>query len=109
MLFRSNKPVVLDFYADWCVACIEFKLLTLPDQDVQALLRNFVMVQVDVTKNTASDQALMKQYGLFGPPALLFFDASGRELQSSRVVGFQNADKFSATLKTVREQFNMSE
>ncbi len=105
----QNKPVVLDFYADWCVACIEFKLLTLPDQDVQALLRNFVMVQVDVTKNTASDQALMKQYGLFGPPALLFFDASGRELQSSRVVGFQNADKFSATLKTVREQFNMSE
>lgn len=106
-LLEHEKPVILDFYADWCVSCIEFKLLTLPDQEVQALLNGFTLIQVDVTKNTQSDQELLKKYGLYGPPAILFFNPTGEEFKTSRVVGFQNPEKFSNTLSQVRNQFGM--
>ena len=90
----SARPVMVDFYADWCVACKEFEALTFSDAAVQRKLAGFTQLRVDVTANSAQDKALMKKYSLFGPPALLFFKSAGAELSSARVVGFQNASDF---------------
>lgn len=98
---QSKQPVMLDFYADWCVSCKEFELFTLVDPTVQQRLNGVRLLQVDVTANTPADQVLMKQFKLFGPPAILFFQA-GAQTDVFRVIGFQNAEKFAATLGTVR-------
>ncbi|WP_432719300.1 protein-disulfide reductase DsbD [Jeongeupia wiesaeckerbachi] len=95
-----GKPVIVDFYADWCVSCIEFERETLPDPRVKAALDRFVRLRADVTGNTVADAALLKHFGLYGPPALLFYDAEGK-LVRQRVIGFQHADAFLATLQTV--------
>ncbi len=94
----AGKVVMLDFYADWCVACKELELFTFSDPRVQMALKNAVLLQADVTKNTAEDAALLKRFNLFGPPGIIFFDANGEELKSLQVIGFQNADKFLTTL-----------
>ncbi|MDP2247244.1 MAG: protein-disulfide reductase DsbD, partial [Nitrosomonadales bacterium] len=94
----SGKIVMLDFYADWCVACKELELFTFSDPRVQAALKDAVLLQADVTKNTEDDAALLKRFNLFGPPGIIFFDATGEELNQMKVIGFQNADKFLATL-----------
>ncbi|WP_205700981.1 protein-disulfide reductase DsbD [Jeongeupia sp. USM3] len=95
-----GRPVIVDFYADWCISCIEFERETLPDPRVKARLDHFVRLRADVTGNTADDAALLKHFGLYGPPALLFYDAEGR-LSRQRVIGFQDADAFLATLNAV--------
>jgi len=94
----KGKMVMLDFYADWCVACKELELFTFSDPRVQATLKDAVLLQVDVTNNSDEDSALLKRFSLFGPPGIIFFDANGQELTQTRVIGFQNADKFLATL-----------
>lgn len=94
----AGKVVMLDFYADWCVACKELELFTFSDPRVQMALKNAVLLQADVTKNTAEDAALLKRFNLFGPPGIIFFDANGEEVKSLQVIGFQNADKFLTTL-----------
>lgn len=101
LLERSNQPVMLDFYADWCVTCKEFELFTLTDDTVKARLRGVRLVQVDVTANTADDQALLKHFQLFGPPAILFFEP-GQATSVHKVIGFQNAPRFADTLAQVR-------
>jgi len=99
MLANTNgKPVMLDFYADWCVACKELESFTFSDATVQQLLKNTILLQVDVTKNTDEDLALLKRFNLFGPPGIIFFNDKGRELSSIRTVGFQNAERFANTL-----------
>jgi thioredoxin:protein disulfide reductase len=95
----AGKPVMLDFYADWCVACKEMERFTFSDAQVQARMSNILLLQADVTNNTADDKALMKKFGLFGPPGIIFFDAKSQEV--GRVVGFQTADKFLGSLKVV--------
>ena len=90
----QGKPLMLDFYADWCVSCKEMEHLTFSDPAVRQTLSQAVLVQADVTKNDEQDRALLKRFGIFGPPAILFFDTQGQELQSYRVVGFMPADKF---------------
>lgn len=95
----NGKPVMLDFYADWCVACKEMESLTFSDNNIQQLLKNTVLLQADVTQNTEEEQALLKRFGLFGPPGIIFFNASGKELASIRTVGFQNAERFAQTLR----------
>ncbi|MDH4396586.1 MAG: protein-disulfide reductase DsbD [Limnobacter sp.] len=102
VIAASKQPVLIDFYADWCVSCKEFELFTLTDKTVQDKLSGFRLVRVDVTANNEADKALMKNFSLFGPPALLFFDVNGKEVKAQRVVGFQNANKFSETLTKVR-------
>ncbi len=99
----SAKPVMVDFYADWCVACKEFEALTFNDPAVRKKLGGFTLLRVDVTANTAQDKTLMKKYSLFGPPALLFFQSAGAELSAARVVGFQNAADFLGHLNQLPE------
>ena len=92
----AGKPVVLDYYADWCVSCQEMEKYTFSDPGVQAALAKVVLLQTDVTANDPQDRALLKHFGLFGPPAILFFGPEGAELTGYRVVGFMNAEKFRA-------------
>ena len=94
----KGQPVMLDFYADWCVACKEFEALTFSDEKVQQLLKNTMLLQVDMTANSDADKALLKRFALFGPPGIVFFNGNGQEMPSLKTVGFQNADHFSATL-----------
>jgi thiol:disulfide interchange protein DsbD len=91
---NGGKTAMLDFYADWCVSCKEMEKLTFVDPAVQAKLANTLLLQVDVTANDAADKALLKRFGLFGPPGIIFFDAQGREIADSRVIGYQDARKF---------------
>ena len=90
----DQRPVLLDFYADWCISCKEMEHLTLSNPAVIQALGKFNLVQADVTKNTPESQALLKQFNLFGPPAILFFDAAGREQKTRRVIGFMSAQHF---------------
>ena len=90
----AGKTVMLDFYADWCVSCIEMEKLTFSDPRVQAQFANMVLLQADVTEHNADDKALLKRFKLFGPPGIIFFDKQGREIQGGRVIGYQNAEKF---------------
>ncbi|MFK7995632.1 MAG: protein-disulfide reductase DsbD [Granulosicoccus sp.] len=96
----QGRPVMLDFYADWCVSCKEMEAFTFSDSRVQDLLSSAVVLQADVTANDALDQALLKQFDLFGPPGIIFYDATGRELPAARVVGFMNADKFTSHIRS---------
>ncbi|HEX4843822.1 MAG TPA: protein-disulfide reductase DsbD [Limnobacter sp.] len=106
LLAGSPAPVMLDFYADWCVSCKEFEMFTLTDPTVKQKLQGVRLVQVDVTDNTAEDQALLKRYRLFGPPAMLFFPAQS-STEVARVIGFENAAKFSGTLDIVRPRLGL--
>lgn len=98
---NAGKPVMLDFYADWCISCKEMELFTFSDPSVKRKLDQMLLLQVDVTKNNEADRALLKRFKLFGPPGIIFFNQQGRELERIRVVGFQNAEKFSGTLDKV--------
>lgn len=103
-VLRQNpgKPVMLDFYADWCAACKEMEQFTFSDAAVRANLQEFVLLQADVTANDAEDQALLKHFGLFGPPGIIFFDATGQEIAHYRVIGYQNSNTFLSTLTAVK-------
>lgn len=94
----GGKTVMLDFYADWCISCKEMERFTFSDKAVQARLKNTVLLQADVTANSDDDKALLKRFGLFGPPATLFFDAQGKEI-GHRVTGYQNAAQFLQSLQ----------
>jgi thiol:disulfide interchange protein DsbD len=94
----GGKTAMLDFYADWCVSCKEMEKLTFIDPAVKARLANTVLLQVDVTANDADDKAMLKRFGLFGPPGIIMFDRSGREIPDSRVIGYQDASKFKVSL-----------
>jgi thiol:disulfide interchange protein DsbD len=90
----GGKTVMLDFYADWCVSCKEMEKLTFVDPAVQAKLANTVLLQVDVTANDADDKAMLKRFKLFGPPGIILFGADGKEIEDSRVIGYQDPKKF---------------
>ena len=94
----AGKPVMLDFYADWCVSCKEMERFTFSDARVQQKLADTLLLQVDVTANNDDDKALLKRFNLFGPPGIIFFDRAGNEINGLRVVGFQNAEAFLQTL-----------
>lgn len=93
----AGKPVMLDFYADWCVSCKEMERFTFNDPRVAARLGDFVVLQADVTANDAEDKALLKRFRLFGPPGIIFFDAAGRESER-RVIGYQPPERFLQSL-----------
>jgi thiol:disulfide interchange protein DsbD len=93
----QGKYVMLDFYADWCVSCKDMERFTFADAQVQGRLKDVVLLQADVTANSADDKALLKRFGLFGPPGIIFFDRTGREV-AYRVVGYEPAEKFLQSL-----------
>ena len=93
----QDKPVMLDFYADWCVSCKEMEKFTFTDARIKAKLGTLVLLQADVTANNDDDKALLKRFSLFGPPGMIFFGVDS--VESGRVIGFENADKFAASLE----------
>jgi len=94
----AGRPVLLDFYADWCVSCKEMERFTFTDPAVAARMNRMLLLQADVTANSDDDKALLQRFGLFGPPGIIFFDRNGREAQDLRVVGFQEAAWFGGLL-----------
>lgn len=92
----AGKTVMLDFYADWCISCKEMEALTFTDPSVQSALSETINLQADVTLNDEEDQALLKRFGIIGPPAILFFNTQSEELKPYRTVGFMGADKFAS-------------
>ena len=91
---RTGKPLLLDFYADWCISCKEMEIKTFANPAVAKKMQDFILVQADVTSNTAAHQALLKRYVLFGPPGILLFNPAGEEQANQRVVGFMPPDRF---------------
>lgn len=89
-----GQPVMLNFYADWCASCKEMERNTFSDTAVQAKLKPVLLLQADVTANSEADKALLKRYGMYGPPGILFFDAKGKELSDNRVMGYLDATQF---------------
>ena len=101
LLAQSTQPVMLDFYADWCVSCREMERFTFTDPGVAQRMSGMLLVQADVTANNADDRALLKRFRLFGPPGIMFFEPGGKELPDARVVGFQDAKRFTQSLDKV--------
>jgi thiol:disulfide interchange protein DsbD len=97
-LRAPGRPVMLDFYADWCVSCKEMEAFTFSDARVRQKLDAMLLLQADVTANDDGHKALLKRFSLFGPPGIIFFDAQGREIRGLRVIGYQDADRFLETL-----------
>ena len=103
-LQAAGKPVMLDFYADWCVSCKEMEAFTFTDPRVKAKMGQMLLLQADVTANSDEDKALLKRFSLFGPPGIIFFDRQGREIEGLRVVGYQAADVFLGSLNRAVER-----
>jgi len=97
---KNNQIVMFDFYADWCVSCIEMEKFTFSDADVVKATSSFVNIKADVTKNDEFDKELMSRFGIIGPPALLFFK-DGVEVKAKRVVGFMKSGKFITHISTL--------
>ncbi len=97
----AGRPVMVDFSADWCVSCKELEQFTFTNGAVRRRLAEMVLLRVDVTANTAEDRALMKRFGLFGPPGIIFFDRNGQEVANARIVGFIRPDAFLKQLEAV--------
>jgi len=97
-LASAGRPVMLDFYADWCVSCKEMERFTFSEAAVRQKLAGALLLKADVTANSPADRELLKRFKLFGPPGILFFDAQGQELIGARVIGFQNAERFLSSL-----------
>jgi thiol:disulfide interchange protein DsbD len=98
----KHQPVMLDFYADWCISCKEMEAYTFTDPKVKQALTGFVLLQADVTKNSDDDKALLTKLNLIGPPAILFFGSNTQEKTAHRVIGYQDAETFIKTLQQVK-------
>ena len=96
---EQKKLVLLDFYADWCISCKEMEVNTFANSEVNQDLQKFVLIQADVTKNSPENQALLKRFGLFGPPGILIFDLNSEELKDQRVIGYMPPQRFAERLK----------
>jgi thiol:disulfide interchange protein DsbD len=100
-LAQSNKPVMLDLYADWCVECKTMEMTTFQDPTVVATLANTLSLQLDMTDNNEEHKALLKKFGIFGPPTILFFDPQGNEYKQHRLVGTMNAKDFDNHISSI--------
>ena len=99
---KEGKPVVIDIGKEGCAACIELENITFPDPAVQKELKRFKFIQIDITDNTAEEQAILKKYGLFGAPNILFFDSKGKALPEKFFTGFIPPEQFTKQLKTIQ-------
>ncbi len=101
---EQHQSVMVDFYADWCISCKEMEAYTFADPRVKQELAGIVLLQIDVTKNSDDDQALLAKFKLIGPPAILFFGADRQEKTASRVIGYQDVETFIKTLHIIKSQ-----
>ena len=99
----KEKPMLIDFYADWCVACLEYEKYTFQDAKVSTLMQDFYLIQIDVTKNNLEHKNLLNQFNLFGPPGIIFFNKQGKHLKQYDIVGYKNADQFLTLLKKIKQ------
>ncbi|MBE0484567.1 protein-disulfide reductase DsbD [Marinobacter sp.] len=100
----NQQPVMLDFYADWCISCKIMERNVFSDQDVIQALAPYTLLQIDMTDNTPAQQSLLNELGLFGPPAILFYRNNGQELQEARVLGEMNRRQFLEHLDKVAQE-----
>lgn len=98
----AGRTVMLDFYADWCVDCKRMERYTFPDAGVQAALEGKVLLKADVTANDEADRELMNRFGIYGPPAILFFGPAGDELRAFRLFGYMPAERFAEHVREAR-------
>ena len=98
----SNKPVMLDFYADWCISCKELENFTFKDPRVVKELSKYTLLKADVTANNDDDKAMQKRFNIVGPPGLIFWNKSGKEIKSAKIVGYKNADEFLEIIKNIK-------
>ena len=103
---KSDKPVMLDFYADWCVACKEFENITFKDDRVIEKLKGFTLLQADVTANNEDDKELQKRFNIIGPPGIIFWDKDNNEINASKIVGYKNPKEF---LEILNKHFSSSD
>ena len=100
----GGRPVLLDLYADWCISCKVMERNVFPQPEVRSRMERFDLLRADVTANDEAHRALLANYGLFGPPSLLFFDPDGREVRALRLQGELGAEDFAAHLDAVLAQ-----
>ncbi|WP_372987882.1 thioredoxin family protein, partial [Marinobacter sp.] len=93
-----NQPVMLDFHADWCISCKVVERNVFSDAQVGQALSSYTLLQIDMTRNTPEQQALLDELGLFGPPAILFYQGNGEEIQDQRILGEMDKKEFLAHL-----------
>ena len=98
---RQGRPAMLDFYADWCISCKVMDRTVFSDGRVGEALRPYTLLQLDITDNTPEQQALLNELGIFGPPAILFYNGRGKELENQRVLGEMDRDQFLDHLDSV--------
>jgi thiol:disulfide interchange protein DsbD len=103
---REQKLVLLDFYADWCISCKEMEVNTFANPEVSKELKQFVLLQADVTTNSPENQALLKRFGLYGPPGILIFNLNSEEQKDQRVIGYMAPQRFIERLKQVSSKSN---
>ena len=104
---QQGQPLILDFYADWCVSCKEMEAFTFTDPKVAEQMSRSMLLRADVTKNDKLDRGLLKRFSLFGPPAILFFSPQGQETRNGRVVGFMNKSEFYDHLMAVYDDMSI--
>ena len=97
----EKKLALLDFYADWCISCKEMEVNTFVNSEVSKELKQFVLLQADVTSNSPENQALLKRFGLFGPPGILIFNQNSEELKDQRVIGYMPPQRFIERLRNI--------
>jgi thiol:disulfide interchange protein DsbD len=100
---QEQKIVLLDFYADWCISCKEMEINTFANSEVSKELKQFILLQADVTTNSPDNQALLKRFGLYGPPGILFFNLNSEEQKDQRVIGYMPPQRFIERLKRASE------
>jgi thiol:disulfide interchange protein DsbD len=98
----QGKRVMLDFYADWCSSCKELEHTTFKNSDVIVALKDYVLIQADVTKNGDEEKALSKYFGIFGPPAIIFFNENGEKIEAANLIGYKDAEEFLTHIQTIK-------
>lgn len=94
LILKSRQPVVVDFYADWCVACLELEKYTFTHENIRPLLEKFTLIKIDVSEHNQNNQELMQRFNVFGPPSLIFFNSKGQEMPQLQRNGFVNHENF---------------